>query len=207
MKSLRTVFLVLGFVALLFSSKAWSYGTGISTYPLMMDKSMLSAEFTGITSDGGGVGLQGRLTHKVSQKVVIDGGIGMAGGERNSRIFAGADIELYPDYMKQPRVSLKTTFENAEEFDTRRNILGVAPTVSKGFSFWGEEAYPFISLPYKIGLNSDTQTYQTQMSLDMGINGSIPVDGYRHLTGTVEANIDLDDSYTAIFLGVSYAIN
>ena len=207
MKTLRTMFVLLGFMTLLTSGKAWSYGTGISSYPLMMEKSMISAEFAGITSTGGGVGVQGRITHKIAQNVVLDGGIGMGAGERNSRVFAGADFELYPDYMRQPRISVKATVENAEEFDSRRNILGVAPTVSKGFSFWGEEAYPFISLPYRIGLNSDTQTYQTQMSLDLGINGSIPVDGYRHFTGTVEANIDLDDSFTGIFLGVSYAIN
>jgi hypothetical protein len=40
-----------------------------------------------------------------------------------------------PDYLNQPRVSVKTTITNAEEFGTRRNILSIAPTVSKVLAF------------------------------------------------------------------------
>lgn len=206
MKALRPFALVLSLI--IATPSAWSaVGTGISSYPLMIDTSMLSAEFTGITSTGGGVGMQARYTQKISPSIVLDGGAGLASGERQNRIFAGADFEIFPDYMTQPRISLKTMYSNAKEFGTRRNNVSVAPTVSKGFSFWGEEAYPFIAIPYGLSLNSDTNTYQTFANLNMGISGAIPADGYRHLTGTVEMNVGLKDSYSGIFFGVSYPIN
>lgn len=199
--------LVIGLSLMGFSSAWGSFGTGLSTFPLMLDKSMLSAEATGVTSTGGGVGIQARYTHKLTSGIVLDAGAGFSGGERENRVFAGADFEIFPDYMTQPRFSVKTTFSNAKEFGTRRNNVSVAPTLSKGFSFWGEEAYPFIAIPYGVSLDSDTNTYQTVANLNVGVAGMIPVDGYRHLTGTVEMNVSLKDSYSGIFFGVSYPLN
>lgn len=205
MKMMRTLFVALGLVCV--TPALASFGTGISSYPLMVDKSMLSAEFTGVTSAGGGVGMQARYTHKLTPSIVLDGGVGVSGGERSNRLFAGADFEIFPDYMTQPRVSVKTIYSNAKEFDTRRNNVSVAPTVSKGFSFWGEEAYPFLAIPYGVSLDSDSGTYQTVANLNLGISGPIPAEGYRHLTGTVEMNVNLKNSYSGIFFGVSFPIN
>ena len=189
------------------SQTVFAYGTGYSQYPLLPEKRLVSTEFTGITSNGGGVGVQGRFTQKLNSKAVVDAGLGMSGGERDSRFFVGADYELFPDYGNQPRVSTRISFENAKEFDVRRNILSVAPTVSKGFSFWGEEAYPFISLPVAVNLDSDSKTYQSQMNLNLGVTGNLPISGYKHLIGSLEGTIDLKDSYTGVFLGVSYPLN
>lgn len=198
---------ILSLLLLAIPGLSYGFGTGVSTYPIMLDKKFISGEFTGITSTGGGVGVQGRYTQRLNSKTIIDAGIGMSGGERTSRLFAGADFELYPDYQNQPRVSVKTTFENAEEFDVRRNTIGVAPTVSKGFSFWGHEAYPFVTLPYRVSLDADNNTYQTQANLSLGITGALPFEGYKHLTGTLEAAVKLKDSYSGIFMGISYPIN
>lgn len=189
------------------SLSAFGYGTGVSTYPLSMKKKLISAEFTGITSKGGGVGFQGRYTQKISKKSTFDLGLGMGGGERTGRIFAGLDYELFPDYQRQPKVSIKGGIENAREFEFRRNILKMAPTISKGFSFWGEEAYPFVSLPYGVSLASENKTYDTSLALNGGITGNLPIDGYRNLVGTFEATLNLKDSYTGVFIGVSYPIN
>ncbi|MCP4912531.1 MAG: hypothetical protein GY909_05385 [Oligoflexia bacterium] len=198
---------LISLAALLVSGTAYSYGTGTSSYPLMPEKRLVSTEFTGITSTGGGVGLQGRYTHKINEKTIVDGGLGIGAGERDSRFFLGADYELIPDYMKQPKVSLKLNFENAKEFDVRRNVLTLAPVVSKGFSFWGTEAYPFVSLPIGLSLNGESKTYESLVNLSTGIAGNIPVEGYRHLVATAEATIGVKDSYTGVFFGVSYPLN
>lgn len=193
--------------ALMAVSGAFAAGTGYSTYPLSMEKSLIGAEFTGVTSNGGGIGVQGRFTQRVNSKFNYDAGIGISGGERSSRIFAGADYELFPDYENQPKVSLKTTLQNSKDFDRRLNTVSVAPTISKGFSFWGEEAFPFIALPYAINLDSKTSTYHTSFNVNVGIAGKLPIEGYNNLIGMVEATIDIKDSYTGIFAGVSYPIN
>jgi hypothetical protein len=198
---------ILSLILLAVPGLSYGFGTGVSTYPIMLDKKFISGEFTGITSTGGGVGVQGRYTQRLNKKTIIDAGIGMSGGERSSRLFAGADFEIFPDYQRQPRVSVKTEISNSKEFDVRRNTIGISPTVSKGFSFWGHEAYPFVALPYNVSLDSDTKTYETQANLNVGITGNLPFEGYKHLTGTLEASVKIKDSYSGVFMGISYPIN
>lgn len=188
--------------------KAHAYGMGISTYPLEVEKKLISAEFTGITSKGGGLGMQARFTNKLTEKGTIDAGLGISGGERSARLFAGYDIELFPDYENQPRTSLKAFVENSKEFSARRNILGFAPTVSKGFSFWGKEAFPYLSLPYGISLNGNNNSYSTTLSANIGVSGLIPADiGLgKQITANAEAIIGLKDSFSGIFFGAAYPI-
>jgi hypothetical protein len=204
---MKALSLIISLASLTLSGAAFAYGTGVSSFPLQPERGVISAEFTGITSTGGGMGLQTRYSHKIQDKLVLDAGIGMGGGERTNRLFAGADYELFPDYQNQPRISTKFFFENAEEFNTRRNALGFAPTISKGFAFWGEEAYPFFALPVAVNLDSKTNTYATTFNANLGITGHLPIEGYRHLMGTLEATLDIKDSYTGFFMGVSYPIN
>jgi hypothetical protein len=192
---------------LMMAQNAWSYGTGISSFPLVVNKPYVGAEFTGITSTGGGVGMQARYTQKLSSSTVVDAGLGMGGGEMTSRIFGGVDFELFPDYQKQPKISIKAKYENAEEFEVRTNSFGIAPTVTKGFNFWGHEAYPFVSLPYNVQLDAADASYNTTASLNLGIAANLPWDGYRHLTATAEGVINLSDSYSGLFVGVSFPFN
>jgi len=199
--------LVSTLIGILAPAKVMAYGTGYVTYPLMPQKRIVSTEFTGVTSTGGGVGLQGRFTQKLSEKMIVDGGIGISGGERDSRFFVGADYEIFPDYMDQPRFSVKTTYTNAREFDVRRSIFSIAPTLSKGFSFWGHEAFPYFSLPIGINLDSETKTYESQVNASFGISGNLPFPDYKNLLGNVEATVGVKDSYTALFFGVSYPLN
>lgn len=204
---MKKLSLLVVFIGLFAPVQTLAYGTGYVTYPLMPEKRIVSTEFTGIASDGGGVGLQGRFTQKINEKLIVDAGMGIAGGERDSRFFLGADYELFPDYMEQPRISTKVTYTNAKEFDVRRNIFTVAPTISKGFSFWGHEAYPFLSLPVGVNLNGDNKTYESQINTNLGITGNLPIEGYRNLMGTVEATIDVKDSFSGFFVGLSYPLN
>lgn len=191
------------------SSAAFGYGMGISTFPLSEDKKVLSAEVTGIVSNGGGVGLQARYTQKLTEASSVDAGLGISGGERSARLFAGYDYELFPDYDVQPRTSIKAFLENSKEFGTRRNIIGLAPTVSKGFSFWGNEAFPYLSLPYGISLDGKRNQYETTLSANIGISGVIPSEyamTNKPITANAEAIIGLKDSFSGVFVGFGYPI-
>ena len=191
-----------------FGQKAHAYGTGLSTFPLEVETKLISAEFTGITSAGGGVGMQARYTQKLTENGTLDAGLGLSGGEHSARLFAGYDVELFPDYENQPRTSIKAYVENSKEFGARRNIMGIAPTVSKGFTFWGKEAFPYLSVPYGISLNGSNHSYNTTMSANIGISGVIPseIGRNKQLTANAEAIIGLKDSYSGLFVGVAYPI-
>lgn len=190
------------------SQQAHAYGTGISSFPLEVETKLISAEFTGITSAGGGIGMQARYTQKLTENGTIDAGLGISGGERSARLFAGYDYELFPDYENQPKTSIKAFVENSKEFTSRRNIMGIAPTVSKGFSFWGKEAFPYLSLPYGISLDGKNNSYQTTLSANIGVSGLIPADigPDKQLTANAEAIVSLKNSFSGVFLGVAYPI-
>ena len=209
MKNLKALTLAAALIMTIgVSQQAHAYGTGLSSFPLEVETKLLSAEFTGITSTGGGIGMQARYTQKLNEKGTVDAGLGISGGERSARLFAGYDYELFPDYEIQPRTSIKAFIENSKEFSARRNIIGFAPTVSKGFSLWGKEAFPYISLPYGISLNGNSSTYNTTLSANIGISGVIPADvgPDKQLTANAEAIIGVKDSFSGVFFGVAYPI-
>ncbi|MDA9793051.1 hypothetical protein N9B72_00560 [Bacteriovoracaceae bacterium] len=203
MKDLRWILVL---VAATLSFASFANVVGVSTHPFTLKNKVITTEVTGNFSGGSGVGVQGRYFQRINQDLNVDAGFGISGGERSSRIFLGADYLLYPDHNKQPRISMKGTFEKLREFEASYTALGLTPTVSKGFVFWGNEAFPFVALPIKLGLDSDTSRYQTISSLAMGITGRLPINGYRHLIGNIEANLDIKNSYTGLYFGVSYPI-
>lgn len=187
-------------------SNVWAYGTGISTFPLSVDNKLISAEFTGITSNGGGVGLQTRFTQKINEQSTVDAGLGIGGGERSARLFAGYDYEIFPDVDYQPKSTLKAFIENAKEFGVRRNVLGIAPTFSKGLNVSDKEIFPFVSLPFGISLNNKNNTYATSFSANLGVSGNIPMENSKTLTATLEGVIGVKDSFTGAFVSVGYPI-
>ncbi|MCY4524152.1 MAG: hypothetical protein OXB84_05390 [Halobacteriovoraceae bacterium] len=192
---------------LIFSLRTWGYGVGPTTYPMLTNKKLLSTEITGVVSNGKGLGLQGRYTNKISSNSIVDMGIGFGGGDRTSRIFANIDYEIFPDYKSQPRISAKLGLENAQEFDRRKNILNFVPTVSKGFNFWGREAFPFLALPMGISLDKAANTYETMAAFSFGVNGKVPIEEYAHLTASFEAQLNLSDSFSALMFAVAFPID
>lgn len=198
--------LLVALSSLVVGSNVWAYGTGISTFPLSVDNKLISAELSGITSDGGGVGIQTRFTQKINEQSTVDAGLGLGGGERSARLFAGYDYEILPDVDYQPKSSVKAFIENAKEFGVRRNVLGIAPTFSKGLNVSENEIFPFVSLPFGISLNNKNNTYATSFSANLGISGNIQLENAKTLTASAEAVIGVKDSFTGAFISIGYPI-
>lgn len=191
----------------LLTTSALANNVGQSTYPMLPSTKLISVEATGITSSNGGIGVQTRYTQKLNQSVIFDAGVGMSGSERNNgRLFAGMEYELFPDYMRQPRVSFKGTVDTTEVMDIRRTQFVASPIISKGYNLWGKEAFPFISVPVGISLDGDSNTYQTTVSANFGLSGNLPIRGFEKLIGSFETQVGLKKSYTGVLFGISYAL-
>lgn len=202
MKNLRRILVFLSLLPV----ASYANTVGVSAHPFVLKNKAIQTEFTGNFSGGSGVGVQARYVHKLNQDLRLDGGFGLQAGERTSRIIMGADYMLYPDHRNQPRISLKGTYERLREFSRNVDAIGITPTVSKGVTIGGNEAFPFIALPVKLRLASDTSTYERETALSMGMTGPLPIKGYRHLIGNIEANLELENSYTGLFMGVTYML-
>lgn len=194
----------------LISANAFAYGMGISSFPMPEDKKIISAEPTAILSSGGGVGLQARYTQKLNQVSSFDFGLGVSGGDRSAaRVFTGYDYEILPDYGDQPRTAVKAYYENTKEFGVRKNVIGLAPTISKGFSFWGREAFPYLSVPVGISLNGNNKSYETTISANLGLSAIInasEINTEKSVTANAELIAGLKNSFTGFYFGFGYPI-
>lgn len=195
--------LVLAMTGLCFSLGAAASTVGLSTHPFTMNKKVITTEFNSFLSEGAGMGITAKYFQRISPKLNMDAGVTVSDGDRESIVQAGADYQIFPDYGRQPRVSVKGLLETASIEGNRINTFGAAPTISKGFSFWGKEGFPFLALPLTVSLNTDFGTYETSSALAAGITGRLPLNGFDNLIGNLETNIGIDDSYTAILMGVS----
>ena len=191
--------------AFVFSTPMFAFSvTGYSNYPLNKRDKLIGIEATGVTSEGGGIGLQSRFTYKPSRKIVLDMGLGTSTGERDGRIFANTEYEIYPDYIRQPKFSLQVGLQNNNEYNVRKTKLLFSPILSKGFSIRNQEIFPFLAVPTGIALENDSKTYQSFMNINAGLTGKLPFRGYEHLLGTIEGSINLRNSYSGILIGISY---
>ena len=198
---------ILGLIVLFLATSGQAGVIGYSTFPLVNSKNLLSAGLDSVVSSGGGMGINASYTQKINSRLIVDGGLGVSGADQTgSKIFLGADYEIMPDYLEQPRVSMKFRWLNEDQFSYRINRLSAAPTVTKGFSFWGKEAYPYVALPMGVDFNGDTKTYETFMNITTGINGQLPFKGYEKITGNVEMSLNLKDSYSTISVGMSIPV-
>ncbi len=198
--------ILIGIISSSLALSAMASTIGVSNHPFTMDKHIITTEFNNYLSDGSGMGLSAKYLQRVSDSLSIDAGFGITDGDRASRFIVGSDIRLIPDYGRQPKVSVKGVLETENINGDRVNSFGVAPTVSKGFSFWGKEAYPFLALPVKVSLNTAENTYETSTALAAGVTGRIPWVGTRNLVGNIETNISLRNSYASLVMGVSLPI-
>lgn len=198
--------ILIGLLSSTFAMGAFATTIGMSNHPFLMKKHIITTEYNNYLNDGSGMGLTAKYLQKVNDKMNFDAGFGFTDGERASRFFMGADYQIIPDYGRQPKFSLKGIAETENTDGSRINSFGVAPTLSKGFAFWGKEAFPFIALPMKVSLNTNEKEYETSTSIAMGITGRLPIADMKNVVGNIETNISLRNSYSALVMGVSIPV-
>ncbi len=198
--------LLLGLLSVTLSSAAMASTVGISNHPFLMKKHVISTEYNNYQNSGAGMGLNINYLRKVSDELNFNAGFGSTNGERGSKFFLGADMQIIPDYGTQPRVSIKGLLETERVDGDRINSFGIAPTLSKGLAFWGNEAFPFIALPIKLNLNENEREYQTSTAIAAGITGRLPFADFKNVVGNIEMNVSLENSYSAFVMGVSLPI-
>lgn len=198
--------LLFGILTTFISTGVMANTVGLSSHPFVMNKHIVTTEFNNYLTDGSGAGITARYMNRLNEKINMEAGFGFTNGDRASRILAGADVMILPDYGRQPRFSIKGLLQTENKDNERINSFGMAPTVSKGFSFWGNEAFPFLALPTMVSLNTDEGTYETSTALSAGITGKLPVGDFRDLVGNLETNFSLRNSYASIVMGVSLPI-
>ena len=187
-----------------FSLSAFASIIGLSNHPFTMEKHIVTTEFNNYINNGAGTGLTARYLQRINGQLNVDAAAGFTNGERASTMRVGADWMLIPDYGRQPRASIKG-FLVTESFDGDRiNTFGFAPTVSKGFAFWGNEAFPYLALPLSVNMNTENETYETATSLATGISGKLPFG--KDLVGNFELNLPIENSATAFVFGISLPV-
>ncbi len=198
--------LLTGLVASFISTGAMATVVGVSNHPFLMKKHIFTTEYNNYHNAGSGMGITAKYNNRVSDTLNVDAGFGFTDGERESRFFAGADMQIIPDYGRQPKFSIKGTLETENIDGDRINSFGAAPTISKGFVMWGKEAFPFVALPMKVSLNESEKEYETSTALAFGMTGRLPIEGINNLVGNIEANMSLRNSYSSLVMGVSLPI-
>lgn len=176
---------------------------GLSNHPLGMKKHAVTTEYNNYLNNGTGMGISAAYTRRVNDALTADAGFGFTNGDRSSKFHLGADLQIIPDYGRQPKFSLKGMAETEKFDDARINSFGVAPTLSKGFAVYGKEMFPYIALPMKISLDTDEKEYETSTAISMGASGRLPIEGIANLVGNIELNMPIRNSYTALVMGVS----
>lgn len=198
--------IIIGLIASSFTVGAIASTIGTSNHPFLMKKHVVTTEYNNYLNDGSGMGLTAKYMRKINDKLNIDTGFGFTDGERASKFFIGADMQIIPDYGRQPKFSIKGIAETENTDGSRINSFGAAPTISKGFAFWGKEAFPFIALPMKVSLNTNESEYETSTAVALGITGRLPIEGLKNVVGNLETNISLRNSYSALVMGISLPI-
>ncbi|MCB9094378.1 MAG: hypothetical protein H6621_04840 [Halobacteriovoraceae bacterium] len=190
-------------IAIFFASTL-CYGSqiGLSTHPLESNQRLLNTEYVGKVSHGSASGIQARYMQTFHERFSAEGGFRVF-QEDVTTYFAGATYEVYPDYGNQPRISLKGFYERERIDAVDYNNFGVAPIISKGFSFWGYPGYPYMAIPIKLSLDEDTEEYDMVTSLSLGISAELPFEGFENVLGNIEGNVDISGSYSYVSMGIA----
>ncbi len=196
---------ILIIILILTSLSAHASVVGVSTHPLSEDTRVLSVAMTGYMSQrnemGGGVlytqGFNGNL---------LDVSLAGAQDSRNMLIGAGMDFEVLKEEIQSPRVSIKPHVQQLRFENMASTLIGVAPSIRKGFSAVGQEFFPYLSLPNGIKIDSKEQELNFYSSLTFGASIAIP-ESQERLVLSLEANKNLGASADYVGALVSWIWN
>lgn len=180
---------------------------GISTHPLNESAKVLSAEITGYMSQRHEMGMGLRYTHELDRYRMLDV---TASGGQDSRSFTGGfgmDLSLLREDVYQPRISLKPYMQYTKFEDSKESILGLAPSLRKGFSIQGEEFFPYMAVPVGIKLDNESDEFVYYASLTLGASMRFPGANTDQLLLSLEGNMNMGASSDYLGCLVSWVWN
>lgn len=189
------------------TNPVWALGEGLSSYPIPEDQALLTTELTNFVNNGQGMGIQARYTRKINTLLQVDAGLGFSDGEHQNRIFVASNYELFPDYGHQPKVLIRGLLENGRELRSRRTTLGLGPLFTKEIKSTEASFHPFLGVPIGLALDQNSRSYQIRAHLSLGLTGKIPFIGMENLLYNFEGNINVQNSYSMLYCGISYPLN
>lgn len=147
---------------------------GISSHPLSDQARVLSAEMTGYMSGRNEMGAGVRYTQESSRSRIFD--ITASGGQdsRSLTYGAGVDMEVLREDINQPRFSVKPYYQYQNFEDSKTNLVGIAPTLRKGFSVQGQEFFPYLAVPSGIKIDNSSDEFVYYASLTVGASMPFP---------------------------------
>jgi hypothetical protein len=177
---------------------------GISTHPLSREARVLSAEMTGYMSLRQEVGMGLRYTQELNRHQLFD--VSASGGQdsRSFMLGTGVDFELLSESNYQPRVGLKP-FAHYQRFENTGNtLLGLAPSLRKGFAVMGNEFFPYLALPVGMRIDSTSLEFNYYSSITIGASMPFPGDTSEKVLLSVEGNKNMGASSDYIGCLVSW---
>ncbi len=177
---------------------------GISSHPLNQRARVLSAEMTGYMSQKNEMGMGLRYTQETSRYRIMD--FSVAGGQeaRGMTVGTGMDFEILNEKINQPRVSLKPYFQYQRFEGTSSNLIGAAPSIRKGFSFEGQEIFPYLAIPSGMKIDSVTDEFVYYASVSFGASMPLPGTQNDNILLTLEGNKNMGASYDYVGCLVSW---
>ncbi len=179
---------------------------GWSVYPLQENQKIITAQFGGVFTGSGGFGMTASYLQKLSPKWDVEAGAGYTGGDSGFTIYGSGNYELFPDYEKQPKLSIKGWYQYSDENGESVNRFYASPLVSKSTLLWGHQVFPYAAIPTGVNLNYDNKNYSLFSALALGISGNIPFEKMKNMLMLLEAKLNITGAYSGLSLGLSYPL-
>jgi hypothetical protein len=189
---------------LLASASSYASIVGISTHPLNQGARVFSAEMTGHLSQRQEVGMGLRYTQEIHENKLLDLIISGAQISRGLTMGGGIDVVIFDEDMTQPRISIKPHYQLQKYESDVYSLLGMAPTLRKGFSLRGNEFFPYAALPTGIKIDNDTDEFVYYSNLALGLSLPFPVHNKDPLLVSIEGNKNLGSSSDYVGLLISW---
>lgn len=152
-------------------------------------------------NSGFGLGLKGGA--KLDPDLLLDGGVALGSGERETSLQFGLTQEIFPDHQKQPAFRIKGLIEIANTDDDNYNYVGLVPMVAKGLRIENREYHLYAGLPFRYILG-DHVGKRSRLSTGLSLGGitMIPEMG-DSIAAMAEFHFNIRRSHSSLTLGLS----
>jgi hypothetical protein len=173
-------------------SSAFAQLIGQNTMRMADQDKAFFAETGGYLNRGAGMGAQFRFLARTTEMTKFDVVAGAFDGRRTSRIFIGFEQELFESF------SVKEFIGNDNQFGESFYSAGFAPIAHFPAILGSVEFFPYVSLPLKMVMNSNTNVYSWTTIAAFGLNAPLNLDWH----ASAEGNVDLSGGASSVMMGV-----